>query len=64
MQGAEKLFNRHTVKAKDSISLKTTEDRDRQSLIEKITYGVEFSNPYAKSVGKKTEIIDTAEKKL
>ena len=62
MQGAEKLFNRHTAKAKDSVNLKTIEDRDRQFLIEKIIYGVEFSNPHANSVEKKPEIIDTAEK--
>ena len=60
---SEKLIIKHAAKAKDSVGLKTIEDRDRQFLIEKIIHGIEFNNPYDISSEKKTpEIIDTVEK--
>ena len=62
LQGAEKLIIRHTSKAKDSVSLKSIEEKDRQLLIEKIIHGIEFNNPYNISSEKKPEIIDTVEK--
>ena len=62
MRKAEKLIIRHTAKAKDSVSLKTIEEKDRQLLIEKIIHGTEFNNPYNNSSEKKPEIIDTVEK--
>ena len=62
MQGAEKLIIRHTEKAKDSVSLKTIEEKDRQFLIEKIIHWTEFNNPYNISNEKKPEIIDMVEK--
>ena len=62
LERAEKLVIWHTVKAKDSVSLKTIEDRDRQFLIEKIIHGFEFTNPYVNSIEKKTEIINTVAK--
>ena len=61
LQGAEKLIIRHTAKAKDSVSLKTIEEKDRQFLIEKIIHGIEFNNPYSISSEKKPEITDTVE---
>ena len=62
LRKAEKLIIRHTAKAKDSVSLKTIEEKDRQFLIEKIIHGIEFNNPYNISSEKKPEIIDTVEK--
>ena len=44
-KGTEKLIIWHTAKAKDSVSLKTIENRDRQFSIEKLIHGVEFNNP-------------------
>ena len=38
-----KLFD--TAKKKYSMSLKKTEDSDRQFLVEKIIHSIEFSNP-------------------
>ena len=49
-------------KSKRFLSLKTIEDSGRQFLIEKIIHGVEFSNPFANSIEKNPEIVDTAEK--
>ena len=49
-------------KSKRFLSLKTIEDSHRQFLIEKIIHGVEFSNPFANSIEKNPEIVDTAEK--
>ena len=54
---SKKLIIRDTEKAKDSVSLKTIKDRYRQFLIEKIIYGVEFSNPYANSIEKKQKLL-------
>ena len=48
--------------SKRFLSLKTIEDSHRQFLIEKIIHGVEFSNPFANSIEKNPEIVDTAEK--
>ena len=62
LQGAEKLIIRYTSKAKDSVSLKSIEEKDRQFLIEKIIHGIEFNNPYNILSEKKPEIIDTVEK--
>ena len=62
LQGAEKLISRHTPKAKDSVSLKTIKENDRQFLIEKIFHGIEFNNTCNTSSEKKLEIIDTVEK--
>ena len=62
LQGAEKLIIQYTAKTKDSVSLKTIEEKDRQFLIEKIIHGIEFNNPYNISSEKKPEIIDTVEK--
>ena len=50
LQGVEKLIIRHTGKAKDSVNLKIIAGRDRQFLIDKIIYEVEFSNPYGNSI--------------
>ena len=61
MQRAEKVTIQHTAKAKDSVSLKTIEEKDRQFLIEKIIHGIEFNNPYSISSEKKPEITDTVE---
>ena len=49
-------------KSKRFLSLKTIEYSHRQFLIEKIIHGVEFSNPFANSIEKNPEIVDTAEK--
>ena len=49
-------------KSKRFLSLKTIEDSHRQFLIEKIIHEVEFSNPFANSIEKNPEIVDTAEK--
>ena len=62
LQSAEKLLIWHTAKVKDSVSLKTIEEKDRQFLVEKIIHGFEFNNPYNISNEKKPEIIDTVEK--
>ena len=43
LQGAEKLIIQYTAKTKDSVSLKTIEEKDRQFLIEKIIHGIEFN---------------------
>ena len=59
--GGEKPIIWHTAKTKDSIGLKKTEERDRLFLIEKIIYGIEFTNPYENSIEKKPEIIETNE---
>ena len=62
LQGANKPIIRHTPKAKDLVSLKTTEDTDRKFLTEKIIHGIEFNNPYDISSKKNLDIIDTVEK--
>ena len=54
-----KLFD--TAKKKYSISLKKTEESDRQFLVEKIIHSIEFSNPYEDPTEKKAEIIETVE---
>ena len=58
----KKQIIKHTLKIKDSIGLKKTEKRDKQFLVEKIIHGVEFQNPFEKSIEKKPEIIETVEK--
>ena len=62
LQGPKKPIIRHTPKAKDLVSLKTTEDTDRQFLTEKIIHGIEFNNPYDISSKKTPDIIDKVEK--
>ena len=43
---------KHTLKVKDSIGLKKTEERDQQFLVEKIIHTVEFKNLYESSIEK------------
>ena len=62
LEGAENFIIRHTVKAKDSVSLKTIEKKYRQFLIEKIIHEIEFKNPYEISNEKKPEIINIVKK--
>ena len=62
LQRLEQLIIQHTAKAKDSVSLKTIEEKDRQFLIGKIIHGIEFNNPYDISSEKNPEIIDTVGK--
>ena len=60
--GGKKQIIKHTLKIKDSVSLKKFENKNRQFLVEKIIHGVEFQNPYENSIEKKPEIIETVEK--
>ena len=53
----EKVLIRHTANTKDDFSLKATESRDRQFLIEKLIHNIEFKDHYANSARKKSEII-------
>ena len=59
--GKRKII-KYNLKIKDSIGLKRTEERNKQSLMEKIIHSVEFQNPYENSIEKKPEIIGTVEK--
>ena len=45
MSGGKKQIIKHTLKIKDQIGLKKTEERNKQFLVEKIIHGVEFLNP-------------------
>ena len=62
LEGAEKLDRKIRHAAKDSVSLKTIEEKDRQLLIEQIIHGIEFKNPCEISNEKKPEIINIVEK--
>ena len=62
ISGGKWQIIKHTLKIKGSIGLKKTEERDKQFLVEKIIYGVEFQNPYKNSIEKKQEMIETVEK--
>ena len=60
--GGKKQIIKHTLKIKDSVSLKKFENKNRQFLVKKIIHCVEFQNPYENSVERKPEIIETVEK--
>ena len=52
---------KHTLKIEDSVAIQKIEARCKQFLVEKIIYGVEFTNPYATSIEQKPDINDTVE---
>ena len=52
---------KHTQKIKNFVGMQKIEERNKQLLVEKKNYAVEFSNPYKNSVEKNPEIIDTVE---
>ena len=42
---------------KDSVGVKTIEERDRQFLVEKIIHSIEFNNPYENSIKKPQKLL-------
>ena len=51
----------HTRKMLDTVGIKKVEEKNKQFLIEKIIYGVEFENMYESNPEKKPEIMNTIE---
>ena len=62
--GAEKILIRLSSKVIDIVGLQKIEEKDKQSLIEKIIYEVEKKSPYQIETEKKLEIIIEIEKNL